>query len=65
MDDGEELARRMAGPQRHRLLQGYPMLPLMRSAVATPGQLSRMRAHQAIRMPWAAGPRARRRDTGK
>lgn len=25
-----ELARRMAGPQRHRLLQGYPMLPLMR-----------------------------------
>lgn len=26
-----ELARRMAGPQRHRLLQGYPMLPLMRS----------------------------------
>jgi oxygen-independent coproporphyrinogen-3 oxidase len=28
----EELARRMAGPQRHRLLQGYPMLPLMRHA---------------------------------
>jgi oxygen-independent coproporphyrinogen-3 oxidase len=27
-----ELARRMAGPQRHRLLQGYPMLPVMRSA---------------------------------
>jgi hypothetical protein len=25
----EELARRMAGPQRHRLLQGYPMLPLL------------------------------------
>lgn len=28
----EELARRMAAPQRHRLLQGYPMVPLMRSA---------------------------------
>ncbi|WP_437723950.1 radical SAM protein [Sorangium sp. So ce861] len=28
-----ELARRMSGPQRHRLLQGYPMLPLMRPAV--------------------------------
>jgi oxygen-independent coproporphyrinogen-3 oxidase len=27
----EELARRMAAPQRHRLLQGYPMAPLMRS----------------------------------
>lgn len=27
-----ELARRMAGPQRHRLLQGYPMLPLMMTA---------------------------------
>jgi coproporphyrinogen III oxidase-like Fe-S oxidoreductase len=25
----EELARRMRGPQRHRLLQGYPMAPLM------------------------------------
>jgi oxygen-independent coproporphyrinogen-3 oxidase len=28
----DELARRMAGPQRHRLLQGYPMLPLLRRA---------------------------------
>ena len=35
----EELARRMAGAQRHRLLQGYPMLPLMRSA--TPDRLHR------------------------
>jgi oxygen-independent coproporphyrinogen-3 oxidase len=26
----DELARRVALPQRHRLLQGYPMLPLMR-----------------------------------
>lgn len=26
---GDELARRLAGPQRHRLLQGYPALPLM------------------------------------
>src|SRR5262245_4490041 len=26
----EELRRRMARPQRHRLLQGYPMAPLMR-----------------------------------
>jgi hypothetical protein len=33
MTDSEELARRLAGPQRHRLLQGYPMLPLMRPAV--------------------------------
>ncbi len=29
----DELGRRSAGPQRHRLLQGYPMLPLMRPAV--------------------------------
>jgi oxygen-independent coproporphyrinogen-3 oxidase len=29
---GEELARRMSAPQRHRLLQGYPMVPLMRAA---------------------------------
>jgi len=29
----EELARRVSRPQRHRLLQGYPMLPLMRSAL--------------------------------
>jgi oxygen-independent coproporphyrinogen-3 oxidase len=28
----DELARRMAGPQRHRLLQGYPMVPLLRQA---------------------------------
>jgi coproporphyrinogen III oxidase-like Fe-S oxidoreductase len=27
-----ELRRRMARPQRHRLLQGYPMAPLMREA---------------------------------
>lgn len=27
-----ELARRMAAPQRHRLLQGYPMVPLLRPA---------------------------------
>jgi len=26
----------MAGPQRHRLLQGYPMMPLMRRAVPAP-----------------------------
>jgi oxygen-independent coproporphyrinogen-3 oxidase len=26
----EELARRMARPQRHRLLQGYPMAPILR-----------------------------------
>ncbi|MDI1443533.1 hypothetical protein [Polyangium sp. 6x1] len=32
----DELARRMAGPQRHRLLQGDPMLPLMRPAVEAP-----------------------------
>jgi len=27
----EELLRRMQGPQRHRLLQGYPMLPVMKT----------------------------------
>ncbi|RME70422.1 MAG: hypothetical protein D6776_11695 [Planctomycetota bacterium] len=27
-----ELRRRLAEPQRHRLLQGYPMLPVMRAA---------------------------------
>lgn len=32
----DELMRRMAAPQRHRLLQGYPMVPLMRRA-APPG----------------------------
>lgn len=29
---GDELRRRMALPQRHRLLQGYPMAPLMKPA---------------------------------
>jgi oxygen-independent coproporphyrinogen-3 oxidase len=29
-DANDELARRMRTPQRHRLLQGYPMAPLMR-----------------------------------
>lgn len=33
MDVRDELRRRMTGPQRHRLLQGYPMLPLMRPAI--------------------------------
>ena len=28
----DELRRRMALPQRHRLLQGYPMAPLMQAA---------------------------------
>lgn len=28
-----ELSRRMSRPQRHRLLQGYPMLPLMQPAL--------------------------------
>lgn len=32
-DIAAALARRMAGPQRHRLLQGYPAVPLMRPAV--------------------------------
>lgn len=32
-----ELTRRMTMPQRHRLLQGYPMLPLMRQSVAGDG----------------------------
>jgi oxygen-independent coproporphyrinogen-3 oxidase len=31
-----ELQRRMAGPQRHRLLQGYPMLPLLQRAAPDP-----------------------------
>jgi oxygen-independent coproporphyrinogen-3 oxidase len=31
---GEELRRRMSRPQRHRLLQGYPMAPLMSPAPA-------------------------------
>ncbi len=31
---GRELRRRMSRPQRHRLLQGYPMAPLMRPARA-------------------------------
>src|SRR5690554_7718664 len=31
------LARRMAGPQRHRLLRGYPALPLMRQAAPLRG----------------------------
>lgn len=31
-EERDELKRRMARPQRHRLLQGYPMLPLMRRA---------------------------------
>jgi hypothetical protein len=34
MPPHEELRLRMSKPQRHRLLQGYPMLPLMREAVA-------------------------------
>jgi len=32
MDHRVELTRRMARPQRHRLLQGYPMAPLMRAS---------------------------------
>lgn len=31
-EERDELQRRMARPQRHRLLQGYPMVPLMRPA---------------------------------
>lgn len=30
----DELARRMTGPQRHRLLQGYPAMPLMQQVPA-------------------------------
>jgi coproporphyrinogen III oxidase-like Fe-S oxidoreductase len=33
-DAAESLARRMARPQRHRLLQGYPAVPLMRPATS-------------------------------
>src|SRR4051812_45525034 len=42
MTDAEELERRLAGPQRHRLLQGYPMLPLMRPAVKEPQRHRRL-----------------------
>ncbi len=35
MDALDELDRRMRRPQRHRLLQGYPAFPLMRSATGT------------------------------
>ncbi|HVK64817.1 MAG TPA: radical SAM protein [Polyangium sp.] len=35
----------MSGPQRHRLLQGYPMLPLMRPAVE-PSRRGRPRAYR-------------------
>lgn len=34
-----ELHRRMSQPQRHRLLQGYPMAPLMRPAARLPHPL--------------------------
>ena len=39
MRDGksEELSKRMRGPQRHRLLQGYPQPPLMRLAEGATG----------------------------
>lgn len=35
-----ELRRRMSRPQRHRLLQGYPMAPLMPSVPPDPDPLS-------------------------
>jgi coproporphyrinogen III oxidase-like Fe-S oxidoreductase len=47
MDPLAELDARMARPQRHRLLQGYPAVPLMRAAVGSlpPGaQIPRRRA---------------------
>lgn len=36
LDLAASLARRMAGPQRHRLLQGFPAVPLMRPAALDP-----------------------------
>jgi coproporphyrinogen III oxidase-like Fe-S oxidoreductase len=54
----KELARRMSGPQRHRLLQGYPMLPLMRRAVELSDpearKLARRRADGQLGNPDAA-----------
>lgn len=52
----EELARRMSRPQRHRLLQGYPMLPLMRPAVEVQDEmtLGRRRADGRLGNPDAA-----------
>jgi oxygen-independent coproporphyrinogen-3 oxidase len=37
MDLAASLARRMASPQRHRLLQGYPAVPLMQRAAPYEG----------------------------
>ncbi|MFV8749161.1 hypothetical protein ACNOYE_01275 [Nannocystaceae bacterium ST9] len=48
-DFAASLARRMAGPQRHRLLQGYPAVPLMRRAVDDP--LARRRLDGALDHP--------------
>ena len=36
VDLATSLARRMAGPQRHRLLQGFPAVPLMRRGASFP-----------------------------
>ena len=46
-----ELSRRMALPQRHRLLQGYPMLPLHRAAVPGGGWTRRLDGELRSWMP--------------
>src|SRR5262249_871193 len=52
----EELAHRMTAPQRHRLLQGYPMVPVMRAAVS-PGPEPRFRGldGRVRKMPFGVG----------
>jgi hypothetical protein len=59
MTDAEELERRMAGPHRHRLLQGYPMLPLLRPAVSEPGRHRRLDGALCSDVKEAVLPRAR------
>lgn len=56
MNFREELGRRMAGPQRHRLLQGYPMLPLMRPASPSPEGRGRQRPLRRIDGSLGDGP---------
>lgn len=53
-DAAESLARRMAKPQRHRLLQGYPAVPLMQWATTDPSQ--RRRLDGALESPRANEP---------
>jgi coproporphyrinogen III oxidase-like Fe-S oxidoreductase len=44
----QEIAARMQRPQRHRLLQGFPPLPLMRAATKSPSTLVVRQADGAV-----------------